>query len=70
MKILEWTSGIVLLLVLAALAWMVVAEYLPSSWRVLSLEGEIFVALGLLTAALTFVSVLALLHTRQELRTK
>ena len=43
---LEWLTAVVLLLVLAALGWMTVADYLPPSWRLLSLEGEILVALG------------------------
>ena len=66
MPMLEWVTAFVLVLVLAALAWMVVADLLPASWRLLSLEAEILGALGLLTAALLSVSVLALLHTRDR----
>jgi CHASE2 domain-containing sensor protein len=64
--LLEWVTAFVLALVLAALAWMAVADLLPVSWRLLSLEAEILGALGLLTAALLLVSVLALLHTRDR----
>jgi hypothetical protein len=64
--LLEWVTAAVLVLVLAALGWMAGADLLPASWRLLSLEVEILVALTLLTAALLFVSVLALLHTRDR----
>jgi hypothetical protein len=64
--LLEWVTALVLLLVLAALAWMGVADLLPASWRLLSLEAEILAALGLLTVALLCVSALALLHTRDQ----
>jgi hypothetical protein len=63
---LEWITAFVLMLVLAALAWMAVADLLPASWRLLSLEAEILGTLGLLTAALLSVSVLALLHTQDR----
>jgi hypothetical protein len=63
---LEWVTAVVLVLVLAALGWMAVADLLPDSWRLLSLEGEILVLLGLLTTALVLVSVLALLQTRER----
>jgi hypothetical protein len=63
---LEWSTAVILVLVLAALGWMVVAEYLPQSWRLLSLQAEILGVLALLTAALLFVSVLAILHTRDR----
>jgi hypothetical protein len=63
--VLEWATAFVLVLVLAALAWMAVADLLPASWRLLSLEAEILGVLGLLTAALLSVCVLALLHTRE-----
>jgi hypothetical protein len=62
--VLEWVTAAVLVLVLGALAWMAAADRLPPTWRPLTLEGEILGVLGLLTAALLFVSVLALLHTR------
>jgi hypothetical protein len=64
--VLEWVTTVVLVLVLAALAWMPLADILPSSWHLLSLEAEILGVLGLLTGALVSVSVLALLHTRNR----
>jgi hypothetical protein len=64
--LLECVTALVLVLVLVALAWMAVADLLPASWRLLSLEAEILGTLGLLTAALLSVSVLALLHTRDR----
>jgi hypothetical protein len=64
--LLEWVTALVLVLVLGALAWMAVADLLPASWRLLSLEAEILGTLGLLAAALLSVSVLALLNTRDR----
>jgi hypothetical protein len=64
--VLEWVTAAVLILVLAALAWMAVADLLPASWRLLGIEAEILGVLGLLTAALIFVSILALLHTQDR----
>jgi hypothetical protein len=63
---LEWLTAVVLMLVLAALGWMAAADQLPASWRVLSLEAEVFAVLGLLIAALLLVSALSLLHTRDR----
>jgi len=62
--VLEWITATVLLLVLAVLAWMPVADFVPTSWRPLTLEVEIVGVVGLLIAALLLVSCLALLHTR------
>jgi hypothetical protein len=63
---LERATAVVLVLVLATLAWMVVATWRPdwNSW--LALELQVWVVLGLLTAALLLVSAVALLHTRSE----
>jgi hypothetical protein len=65
-KLLEWLTAGVLGLVLVALGWMAVADRLPTTWRLLPIEVEIFGVIGLLTAALLMVSVLALLHTRDR----
>jgi hypothetical protein len=65
-SLLEWFTTGVLVLVLAALGWMAVADLLPTPWHLVSLEIEIFGVLGLLTAAILLVSVLALLHTRNS----
>jgi hypothetical protein len=64
--LLEWLTAAVLVLVLAALGWMAVADRLPALYRLPSLEAEILVVIGLLTAALLLVSVLALLHTQDR----
>ena len=66
LPLLERGTAVVLVLVLAALGWMAVADLLPGSWRLLSLRAEILGVLGLLTTALLLVSVLALLHTRDR----
>jgi hypothetical protein len=62
---LEWITGVVLVLVLAMLAWMVGAAYVPAWLEWATVEVEIVAVLALLTAALVLVSVLALLHTRR-----
>jgi hypothetical protein len=62
---LEWITGVVLVLVLAMLAWMVGAAYGPTWLEWATVEVEIVAVLGLLTVALALVSVLALLHTRR-----
>jgi hypothetical protein len=62
---LEWITGVVLVLVLAMLAWMVGAAYAPAWLEWATVEVEIVAVLVLLTAALVLVSVLALLHTRR-----
>jgi hypothetical protein len=64
--VLEWITAAVLVLVLASLAWMAVADFLPASCRPFWLEVEILSVLGLVIAALLFVSVLALLHTHDR----
>ena len=64
--LLEWLTAAVLVLVLAALGWMAAADRLPALFRLPSLEAEILAVLGLLTAALLLVSVLALLHTQDH----
>jgi hypothetical protein len=61
---LETLAAIVLLLVLAALAWMVLAAYWPAAFSVAPVETEVIAMLVLLTAALLLVSVVALVHTR------
>jgi len=63
----EGFTSVVLLLVVAAVAWIAVADALPVSWRLLSVEAEILGILALLTVALGAVSALALLHTRHRL---
>jgi len=57
------TAG-VLLLVLAALGWMVLAALRPEWGQWVALEVQVGIVLALLAAALLLVSVTALLHTR------
>jgi hypothetical protein len=63
--VLEWVTGAVLVLVLAALAWMIGAAYRPAWFEWASVEVEIIAVLVLLTTSLFLVSVVALLHTRK-----
>jgi hypothetical protein len=65
-RLLERLTAGVLLAVLAALGWMIVAVYLPAWGCWLSTEAEVLIILALLTAALALVSAVALLHTRKD----
>ena len=64
LRLLEWLAGGVLLSVVIALSWATLAAYRPTWLRLLSLEIEVLVVVGLLVAALLLVSVVALLHTQ------
>jgi hypothetical protein len=64
-RLIEGVASGVLLLVLAALGWMIVAAYLPEWGRLASLKFEVIFILAVLLAALLAVSVVALLHTRR-----
>jgi hypothetical protein len=64
-RLIEGTASGVLVLVLAALGWMIVAAYVPKWGHIASLEFEVIVVIALLLAALVLVSVVALLHTRR-----
>jgi hypothetical protein len=64
-RLIEGVASGVLLLVLAALGWMIVAAYFPQLGRIASIEAEVIFIAALLLAALLFVSVVALLHTRR-----
>jgi len=64
-RLLEQTASAVLILVLGALGWMIVAASFPEWGRLASLEVEVIGIVGLLLAALGLVSVVALLHTRK-----
>ncbi len=66
MRWLERMTALVLLLVLAAVAWMVCVANGVEWLRLASEEMEAVLVLGLLTAALVLVSVVALLHTRHS----
>jgi hypothetical protein len=56
---------VVLVLVLLAIGWMTLVTLIPALPRVLSLEVEAAVMIGLLAASLILVSVVALVHTRR-----
>lgn len=62
---LERLTAVVLVLVIAAVVWMLIVAAEPSWLRLPSVEMEAVLVLGLLTLALVLVSVVALLHTRQ-----
>jgi hypothetical protein len=61
---LERATAAVLLLVLAALGWMVLAAWHPEWGNWVATEVQVGVVLALLAAALLLVSLTALLHTR------
>ena len=63
-KLLELVASGVLLLVIASLGWIMLAAYQPDWLRLPSLELEVLLVLGLFTAALVLVSVVALRQTR------
>jgi hypothetical protein len=62
---LERLTGVVLLAVLTALSWMIFVSYAPEALRLATVEAEVWLVLGLLTAALLLVSVVALWHTHR-----
>jgi uncharacterized membrane protein len=63
-SLLEQLTGLVLILVLAAIGYIVLATLLPNIPQ-LDGETEVIAVIGLLSAALALVSVVALLHTRK-----
>jgi hypothetical protein len=64
--LLERITGLVLVLVVVALAWMVAVAYEPTWLRFAALQVEVIVVVALLSAALALVSLVALLHTRSK----
>jgi len=64
-RLLEWSTGAVLALVVVALGWMLVATYWPDRGRLSSDGAEVVSLLVLLTAALLLLSGAALAHTRK-----
>jgi hypothetical protein len=64
-SLLERLTGIVLILVLIAVGWMVLVTLMPALPRLMSVEAEVLGMVGLLTASLVLVSVVALAHTRR-----
>jgi hypothetical protein len=59
----RFTAG-VLIVVLAALGWVLLAASQPAESAWAATEMQVVLLLGLLLAALILVSVVALLHTR------
>jgi len=64
--LLERATALVLLLVVLALGWMALVACFPEWDGPLSLDVQVWIAVGLLTAALVLVSLVALLHTRSS----
>jgi ethanolamine permease len=64
LALLEAITAVVLLAVLAALTWVVLASYAPQTFGLVPIESGVVAILALLTTALVLVSVVALLHTR------
>jgi ethanolamine permease len=64
-KPIDFATAALLLLVLAAVAWMVFVPHLPDSFRLSYVETEVRIVIALLTAAVGLVSLVSLLHTRQ-----
>ena len=62
--LLERVTAAVLLLVVAALGWVLLAAELPG-WTGAASDAQVVGLLVLLTAALALVSIVALLHTRR-----
>jgi hypothetical protein len=63
---LERIAAAVLLLVVLSLAWMILSAHAPALVRLASLEIEVGIVVGVLVSALTLVSAVALLHTRDR----
>lgn len=64
-QLLEIVASVVLISVLAALAWMIVAAYRPELGRIADPTLEVAAVVVLLLAALGLVSLVALVHTRK-----
>ncbi len=60
----ERLTALVLLLVLLALGWITAAAFRPDWGQVVALRVQVWLVVGLLTAAVLLVSLVALLHTR------
>ncbi len=63
-SLLERLTGLVLILVLAAIGYIVLATLTPTVPQ-MDGETEVIAVIGLLSAALALVSLVALLHTRK-----
>lgn len=63
--LLERITAGVLLAVMAALGWVLLAAYQPAGSLLAATEVQVVLLLALLLAALLLVSLVALLHTRR-----
>jgi hypothetical protein len=66
LRMLEWLTSVVLVLVVVSLAWMMGAAYARPWLRLDSPETEVIVMVVLLSGALCLVSLAALLQTRPK----
>jgi hypothetical protein len=66
--LLEGVTAVLLVLVMLSLGWMVLAAWQPGWWAWVPEGAQVWGAVALLTAALGMVSLVALLHTRDETR--
>ena len=64
LRLLERFTAVVLVAVVIALGWMLLAAYVPDLFRLASVATEVIAMVALLSTALILVSVVALLHTR------
>jgi hypothetical protein len=64
LSLLEQVASAVLIAVILGLGWIMLAAVQPGWLRLPSVELEVLLVLGLLTAALLLVSVVALQQTR------
>lgn len=64
-SLLERLTGLVLILVLIAVAWMVAVANFPGVARLSSVEAEAVIVLILLSLSLVLVTVVALAQTRR-----
>ena len=64
--LLDLATTTILIAVVLALGWIIAASYAPAAVSWASQETEVILILGLLTLALTLVSVVALRHTRRQ----
>ena len=64
--LLELATTTILIAVVFVLGWIIAASYAPAAVSWASEEMEVVLILGLLTLALTLVTVVALWHTRRQ----
>jgi len=65
-RVLENATAVILVVAVLAVAWLVLVAYQPERARLASPEVEVGIVLAILLAALTLVSLVALLHTKKR----